>query len=97
MKAYLVEVDVHTLQLEVRRAIVSGHTVSNDKYLSYANRYVTYTPAPSRPCSPEMFCQKAAPIWLPCTYIINHVDTRTVVSRLDDTYALAGLEVDLSQ
>lgn len=29
-------------------------------------RYVsTYTPEPSRPCSPEMVCQKAAPIWLP--------------------------------
>ena len=25
----------------------------------------TYTPEPSRPCSPEMVCQNAAPIWLP--------------------------------
>ncbi|KAI7300305.1 hypothetical protein KC315_g17242, partial [Hortaea werneckii] len=31
----------------------------------FRRRDPTYTPAPSKPCSPEMFCQNAAPIWLP--------------------------------
>ena len=41
--------------------------MSHQSYSSRAVIASTYTPAPSRPCSPEMFCQKAAPIWLPFT------------------------------
>lgn len=77
VRTYLIEVDAHTLQLEIRRAIVPAHTVSNHSLRSHAFRWDTYTPEPSSPCSPEMFCQKAAPIWLPCTSItVNHVDSR---------------------
>lgn len=45
-----------------------------------------------------MVCQKAAPIWLP--YTPNTVSLHTEsgpLRRLEVTYALAGLEVDLKQ
>lgn len=44
-----------------------------------------------------MVCQKAAPIWLPYQNIVSEPGTRRYRSerRLDVTYALAGLEVNL--
>ena len=67
--AYLVEVDVHALELKVGRAVVPANCQLELRarcQLVYA-----YTPEPSRPCSPEMVCQKAAPIWLPFADV-NH-------------------------
>lgn len=71
--SYLVEVDVHALQLEVRGAIVTRERQSKPSRVIRQDQMMgTYTPAPSRPCSPEMVCQNAAPIWLPFTDV-NHM------------------------
>lgn len=63
---YLVEVNVHALELEIRRAIVPA-ACQCCPGASSSRLLITYTPEPSRPCSPEMVCQNAAPIWLPFT------------------------------
>lgn len=58
--SYLVEVHVHALKLQIRRAIVPApRQLCPHVYIAVS---FTYTPEPSRPCSPEMVCQKAAPI-----------------------------------
>jgi hypothetical protein len=67
--AYLVEVDVHALELEVRRAVVPANCQL--EFCARCQLVYAYTPEPSRPCSPEMVCQKAAPIWLPFADV-NH-------------------------
>lgn len=56
--SYLVEVNVHPLELKVRRAIVPIVVLagSNTKHLLSSRLGITYTPEPSRPCSPEMVC-----------------------------------------
>jgi hypothetical protein len=61
--SYLVEVDVHALELEVGSTVVTVACQMGTLAL-FCNRW-TYTPEESRPCSPEMVCQKAAPTWLP--------------------------------
>ena len=66
---YLVEVDVHALELKVRRAVVPAYCQSELR--ARCQSVYAYTPEPSRPCSPEMVCQKAAPIWLPFADV-NH-------------------------
>jgi hypothetical protein len=50
-RTYLVEVDVHTLKLEIRSAIVPVRVNP-----ASTHDWLTYTPDPSRPCSPEMVC-----------------------------------------
>ena len=67
--SYLVEVHVHALQLEVRRAIVAMSrvdvsfpdgarrgVVDTARGAGAAEGFCTYTPLLSRPCSLEMFC-----------------------------------------
>jgi hypothetical protein len=54
--AHLIEVDVHALELEVGGSIVPGQSQDFLSHLSAVQREATYTPEPSRPCSPEMFC-----------------------------------------
>lgn len=51
-----VEVNIHALQLEVRSAIVAVYRVRVVRLVRIVYQINTYTPAPSRPCSPEMFC-----------------------------------------
>ena len=50
----------------------------------------TYTPEASIPCSPEMVCQKAAPIWLPFAdvnhrmiTVIGHCSLNVRIGRLE--------------
>jgi len=69
MVADLVEVDVHALKLEIRSTVVAVGSQRAVMVLVDAQVGATYTPAPSRPCSPEMVCQKAAPTWLPCSHV----------------------------
>jgi hypothetical protein len=51
--AYLVEVDIHALELEVGVAIVPEDCSA---YVDEVLGILSYTPEPSRPCSPEMIC-----------------------------------------
>ena len=68
--SYLVEVDVHALELEVGGTVVTVAGQMNP--LALLHQVETYTPEESRPCSPEMVCQKAAPTWLPFVDV-NHM------------------------
>jgi hypothetical protein len=91
----LVEVDVHALELEVARSVVAAAATVNlcQNNSSRAKRY-TYTPEPSRPCSPEMVCQKEAPIWLPWEVVSTsrrHRERDALAAGA--TYTLAGLDV----
>lgn len=52
-RTHLVEVDVHTLKLEIRGPVVPGRGL---RYGFGKISNATYTPEPSRPCSPEMVC-----------------------------------------
>lgn len=55
---YLVEVDVHALELEVGGAIVANPSSVTRRFDVQASPDIvcTHTPEPSRPCSPEMVC-----------------------------------------
>jgi hypothetical protein len=53
---YLVEVDAHSLELEVGGAIVAVMSKSAKGRCGLVYTKNTYTPDPSRPCSPEMVC-----------------------------------------
>ena len=54
MVTYLIEVHIHAFELEVRRAIVA---VDKSIFAINASSWAdSYTPEPSRPCSPEMIC-----------------------------------------
>ena len=68
---YLIEIDVHALKLKVRSAIVPTR-VSNDQAEAMID---TYTPEPSRPCSPEICCL------LYCQLGINTENSRCAHTR----------------
>lgn len=51
---HLVEVDVHTLELELGGTVVAILAVSGGS--AKRHQRCTYTPLLSRPCSPEMVC-----------------------------------------
>lgn len=104
---YLVEVDVHTLQLEVGRSVVPKHSQGCPTVTS--SLAFAYWPEPSSPCSPEIVC-----LYITTTMSMPVISRRRIntpessanlvtlalsgkISRCQtrSTYTLTGLEMHL--